>query len=112
MEPLPTAMPSVSSSPRMRSVPHKRFSPERRRIRARTSGGSRGRPVGRPAAPPPKEAPALSVPAQDRLRLHQHEMTTPVGDEAPCQDPEDPVAWPDPRVWVGAQGDREVLPQE
>ena len=47
MDPLPTAIPSLRSSPRMRSVPQSRFSSERRRIRARTSCGTRGRPVGR-----------------------------------------------------------------
>jgi hypothetical protein len=46
MEPLPTLMPSFSSSPRMRSVPHNRFSSESPRIRSRTSCGGRGRPVG------------------------------------------------------------------
>src|SRR5687768_16039449 len=68
-------------------------------------------PGRRPGAPPPAEAPALQVPGEDLLRVHQHEMPAPVGDEASRHDPEHPVvpahAGPPP----GAQRDGELLTQ-
>jgi hypothetical protein len=70
-------------------------------------------PPGRPpGAPPPAEAPALPMPAQHRLRLHQHEMPAPVGHEASRHDPAEPVVPAHTGTPAGVQRDGELLPRE
>ena len=63
-------------------------------------------------APPPEQAPAPAVPADDRLGADQDEVAPPVRAEAPDQDPEEPVAAPELRPGRGAEGDRELVAQE
>jgi hypothetical protein len=42
----------------------------------------------RAGLPPPEEAPALSLPADDRLRRDERQVLAPAGTQAVCQDPE------------------------
>src|SRR3712207_5694190 len=52
------------------------------------------------------------MPAQHRLRLHEHEVPAPVSAEATRNDPEQPIAPPEPWSEARAQSDGELLPQE
>ncbi len=82
-------MPSLSSSPRIRSVPQCGFSRPIVAISDRTSVFSRGRPQ-RVAGPPmPEQAPALAVPAQHGLGSDQEQVASPVAIEAGDAEPEE-----------------------
>ncbi len=52
------------------------------------------------------------MPAEHRLRLHQHEVPAPVGAQAPHHNPEEPVVPNYTGPPTGAQRHRDLLPQE
>ena len=98
----------------MRSVPHSRFSSERRRIRSRTSRGSRGRPVGRRERHhqnkrQPRRCQRSTVSGRPSTRCRR---CAPVGAQALHHDSEQPVVPAHAGPPTGAQRHRELLPQE
>jgi hypothetical protein len=72
----------------------------------------RGPPRGPAGVPPPEEAPAPPVPAEHRLRPHQHQVPAPVGTQALHHDPEQPVVPAHAGPPTGVQRHRDLLPQE
>src|SRR5215213_8123193 len=99
MERVQTTIPSLSSSPRIRSLPHNGLSRAITAINSRTSAFSiqPRPPEPRAGLPPPVELPALPVPADDGLWLNDHQVLTPVPPEPPDQHPEDLVTSAQPR---------------
>ena len=112
MERVLTAMPSLSSSPRMRSVPQCGFSRAMVAISVRTSGFKRGRPQGAAGTPAPEEAPALAMPAQHGLGADQEEVASPVPLEAVDEKPEELVSGAEARQALVTEGDLELLAEE
>ena len=111
MERLLTTMPSFNSSPRMRSVPQRGFSCEIREISAFSSALRRGRPSR--VRDLHVQSPALPVPAQDRLRLHDPKVLVPaLRPEVAKPDPEDSIRSAEAGMRVCAQGDLELVAED
>ena len=77
-----TRMSSFSSSPRMRSAPHSRFSAAISRISAIVSAETCGRFDARARLGAPDQAEALPMPAQQRLGLDDQQRGAPGADAA------------------------------
>ena len=115
MERLLATIPSLSSSPLMRSVPQSGFSRGMVVISSRISGLRWGRPPRDPDFPAPEQAPALPMPADHCVRCDQPQMLTPAGADSASQDPEQLVPGAQPSTWSGASRageDGELVPQE
>ena len=100
MERALTAMPSLSSSPRMRSVPPV-WVLARHGADQLADLGVQPRPPARVAGPPaPEETPALAMPAQHGLGLDQEQVAPPLAMEAAKEKPVELVraakAWTTP----------------
>ncbi len=80
------------------------------RLQFGTEAGST-EPGSRP--PLPIQSPALPVPAQDRLRLHDPKVLPPaLRPEVAKPDPEDSIRSPEAGMRVGAQRDLELMPED
>jgi hypothetical protein len=70
-------------------------------------------PEPRPGLPAPEEPPPAAVPAEHRLRLHQHEVPPPVPPQPAGHHPEEPVARAQLGALPGRAGeDGELVPQQ
>jgi hypothetical protein len=87
----PTRIPSLRSSPSIRTRPQRGLSRASLRMSARTSGSIGGRP--RPTGPavPPLPAYELAVPAQERRRGDEEDDPAPTWDDPACGSEQDPV---------------------
>ncbi len=75
--------------------------------------GAEAWPAARPSGlPPPEEAPTLAVPAEDRLRLDEHQVAPPIAAEAPHHEPEGSVPSAEPRVRTGTERDGKLLAKQ
>jgi hypothetical protein len=52
------------------------------------------------------------MPADDRLGLDKDQMTLPIGDKAPDQQPKEPVWGLQVRARMGTESNLELVPQE
>ena len=96
-----TSKPSILSSPWIRGAPHNGFSRDIRRISPRNSldtGGSSRLPPSR--LPGPETSEALSMPADNRLRLDDHQDIPPTRPQPRQDDPEKAIGHP--KRWPGS----------
>ena len=109
---LPTRMPSLSSSPRIRSAPHSRFSAASRWIAATVSADTCGRLDAPRDLARQTRRNALPVPAQQRVRLHDEQRGAPAADQARQEDEAEAVGGGEHGPLDLAAEDHELLAQE
>ena len=106
-------MPSLSNSPRIRSLPQARIL-LRHRADQFAYLGAEAWAADRPArAPAPEQPPCLAMPADDALGLDQDQVPAPVTTESADHHPEELVAGAEPRSLPGWPGKyRQLLAQQ
>ena len=105
---------SLSSSPLMRSVPHSRFT-RHGRDQLPHVGAEMRAAAARARLPAPEQAPALSVPAHDRVGRDKGQMRAPAVTPSASQDPQELVPEVKPSTRPGAIGpsqDRKLVARE
>src|SRR4029450_12612778 len=104
-----TGNPSRASSAWTRRCPHRRFSTDMRRIKAR-----RVRPTAPPSwpgPPPPIGRPSPAMPAEHGVRLDDEERVAPFGKPSTDENPEPAVAVTEPWTWHPALQHDQLLTQ-
>ena len=104
-------MPSLTSSPRICSVPQSEFSLAIVAISSRTSGLNRGRPSCRRE----RQRQSSRQPRRCQRRTvsgHQNEMAPPARVDAPGRQPEEPIAGLEAGSRTRTQGDLELVAQK
>ena len=109
MERALTAMPSLSSSPRMRSVPQCGFSRAMVAISVRISGFNRGRPSERPDRQRQKRRQPWRCQRRTVSGRTKKEVPSPVPVEAADEKPEELVSGAEARTVSVTESDLELL---
>jgi hypothetical protein len=105
-------MPSLRSSPRIRSAPQSRFSLASCWIRSTVSGEMRGAEASGPRSHSPKEPEALPVPTEDRVGFHEEKSLSPSRDKTGETQEKPTLVRGEPRLLDRPCLDEELLPQE